>query len=99
MVTVPLSKKLYTHALNYLGMAFGAAFAALAIRVFLIPNELIDGGVIGVSLILARLLGSSYLSFFLLFLNIPFIYLAYRFIRRSFVIHMLIAVVLFAVFL
>jgi len=80
-------------------MAFGAAFAAMAIRIFLIPNELIDGGVIGISLILARLFGNSYLSFFLLVLNIPFIYLAYKFIRRSFVIHMFVAIVLFALFL
>ena len=99
MASISLSKKIYQQAFNYIGMAFGAAFAALAIRVFLIPNELIDGGVIGLSLILARLFGSSYLSFFLLILNLPFIYLAYRFIRRSFVIHMFVAVVLFAIFL
>lgn len=80
-------------------MAIGAAFAALAIRVFLIPNELIDGGVIGVSLILARVFGSTYLSLFLLVLNLPFIYMAYKFIRRTFVIHMFAAVVLFALFL
>lgn len=86
-------------ALNYVGMAFGAAFAAMAIRIFLIPNELIDGGVIGISLILARLYGNSYLSFFLLILNLPFIYLAYKYIRRSFVLHMFIAIVLFAIFL
>ncbi|PIS03255.1 MAG: YitT family protein, partial [Chlamydiae bacterium CG10_big_fil_rev_8_21_14_0_10_42_34] len=70
-----------------------------AIRIFLIPNELIDGGVIGISLILARVYGSSYLSFFLLILNLPFIYLAYKFIRRSFVIHMFSAIVMFAIFL
>ncbi len=96
---LPLSKKVLHQALSYTGMAIGAAFAALAIRIFLIPNELIDGGVIGVSLILARLFGNSYLSLFLLILNVPFIYMAYRFIRRSFVIHMFIAIVLFAFFL
>ena len=99
MATTPLPQKILRHAFNYLGMAFGAAFAAMAIRIFLIPNELIDGGVIGISLILARLFGNSYLSFFLLVLNIPFIYLAYKFIRRSFVIHMFVAIVLFALFL
>ena len=99
MVTVPLSKKIYNHTMSYIGMAIGAAFAALAIRVFLIPNELIDGGVIGVSLILARVFGSTYLSLFLLVLNLPFIYMAYKFIRRTFVIHMFAAVVLFALFL
>jgi uncharacterized membrane-anchored protein YitT (DUF2179 family) len=99
MATLPLKQKLLKQALNYLGMALGAALAAIAIRIFLIPNELIDGGVIGISLILARLFGNSYLSFFLLVLNIPFIYLAYKYIRRSFVLHMFIAIVLFALFL
>ena len=80
-------------------MAIGAFFAALSIRIFLIPNELIDGGVVGISLILARLYGSSYLSYFLLILNIPFVFLAWRFIRRSFVLHMLAAIVFFALFL
>ncbi len=99
MVNTPPSQKFIKQTLNYLGMAFGAAFAALAIRIFLIPNELIDGGVIGISLILARLFGSSYLSFFLLVLNLPFIYLAYKYIRRSFVLHMFVAILLFALFL
>jgi uncharacterized membrane-anchored protein YitT (DUF2179 family) len=92
-------KRVLNHVLSYFGMAVGAFFAAMAIRVFLIPNELIDGGVVGISLILGRLYGSSYLSFFLLILNVPFVYLAYRYIRRSFVIHMLAAIVLFALFL
>jgi uncharacterized membrane-anchored protein YitT (DUF2179 family) len=99
MANTPLSQKLLKMSLNYLGMAFGAAFAAVAIRIFLIPNELIDGGVIGISLILARLFGNGYLSLFLVVLNIPFIYLAYKYIRRSFVLHMFVAIVIFAMFL
>lgn len=99
MVVQSLSKRFIKQAIHYFWMASGAAFAAMAIRVFLIPNELIDGGVIGISLILGRLFGSSYLSYFLLILNVPFIYLAYRYIRRSFVIHMFVAIVLFAIFL
>jgi uncharacterized membrane-anchored protein YitT (DUF2179 family) len=59
---------------------------------------LIDGGTIGVSLIFGRLLGDTYLSFFFLILNIPFIYLAYRYIRRTFVLHMFVATVMFAAF-
>lgn len=94
-----LSQQIFTQAISYIGIAFGAFLAALAIRIFLIPNELIDGGVVGISLILARLYGSSNLSYFLLILNIPFVYLAYRYIRRSFVLHMLVAILLFALFL
>jgi len=94
------SKKTFiAHAVSYLGMAVGAFFAALSLRIFLIPNELIDGGVIGISLILAKIFGTSYLSYFLLILNLPFIYLAWRYIRRSFVIQMFAAIVFFAFFL
>ncbi len=95
----PLRHRILKQAVSYFGMAVGAFFAAMAIRIFLIPNELIDGGVVGISLIMARLYGSSYLSYFLLILNIPFIYLAYRYIRRSFVIHMFAAIIFFALFL
>jgi uncharacterized membrane-anchored protein YitT (DUF2179 family) len=84
---------------NFIGMAIGAFLAAIAIQVFLYPNKLIDGGIIGISLISARLLGNSYLPYFLLIFNIPFIYLAYKFIRKTFVANMLIAVLLFAAFL
>ena len=98
-VAAPFSKRIVPHLVSYFGMAVGAFFAALALRIFLIPNELIDGGVIGISLILARLFGGSYLSYFILILNIPFVFLAWRYIRRSFVIHMLAALILFAFFL
>jgi len=86
-------------AIAYSWITLGALLAAVSIRIFLLPNELIDGGIVGIALILTRLYGDYYLSWFLILLNIPFIYLAYRFIRRAFVIHMGAAVVLFAVFL
>ncbi|HAB98907.1 MAG TPA: YitT family protein [Parachlamydiales bacterium] len=97
--TQTIRQKLLHYAASFSGMAVGAFFAALALRIFFIPNELIDGGVLGISMILARLSHHSYLSLYLLVLNIPFVYLAYRYIRRSFVIHMLVAILLFAFFL
>ncbi|MBI3901266.1 MAG: YitT family protein [Chlamydiia bacterium] len=80
-------------------MAIGAALAATALRIFLVPNQLIDGGVIGIALTLARVYGSSYLSVFVILLNIPFVFLAWKYIRRSFVLHMLAAIVFFAFFI
>lgn len=94
------SKKSFLGYLEqYFWITLGAFLAAISIQVFLYPNLLIDGGIIGLSLILARLFGDSYLPIFLFTLNLPFIYLAYKFIRRSFVVQMLIAVTLFAIFL
>jgi uncharacterized membrane-anchored protein YitT (DUF2179 family) len=94
-----LKKRLTNYTISFIGMAIGAFFAAMAIRVFMIPNELIDGGVIGISMLLARIYGSSYLSTFLILINLPFAYLAWRCIRRSFVLHMLAALVCLAFFL
>lgn len=87
------------HMVAFFWIALGAFLAAVSIRIFLFPNQLIDGGIVGVALILARLFTDSYLSYYLILLNLPFIYLAYKYIRRSFVVQMLVAVLLFAGFL
>ncbi len=94
-----IAKYLRNFFKSFLGIAVGTFFAALSIRLFLFPHHLIDGGIVGISLIFGRLFGSSYLSFFLVALNLPFIFLAYKYIRKSFVLQMLLAVVLFALFL
>src|SRR3990167_1538095 len=97
--TAPTHKKFVHYLISFVGMAIGAFVAAVAIRIFLVPNELIDGGVVGISMILGRLYGNSYISYFLILINIPFAFLAWRYIRRSFVIHMLVALLVLAFFL
>ncbi|HRW58023.1 MAG TPA: YitT family protein [Chlamydiales bacterium] len=92
-------KPLRTIILNNIGIALGTFLAAISIRVFLYPNALIDGGVIGISLIMGRVFGDNYISLFLILINAPFIYLAYKHIRKSFVIQMMMAVAFFALFL
>lgn len=100
MPATQLNVKTYWHYFVMLfWLALGAFLAALAIRIFLVPNQLIDGGVVGIGLIIARLYGDNYLSYVLVLLNLPFMYLAFTYIRRTFVINMLIAVFLFAGFL
>lgn len=85
--------------LAYFWTFVGALLAALSIQMFLYPNHLIDGGVVGISLILGRLTRDQYIPLYLLLLNLPFIFLAYKFIRKNFVIHMLVAVLIFDGFL
>jgi uncharacterized membrane-anchored protein YitT (DUF2179 family) len=97
-MTSKTQKTFWNFFTSIIGAAFGTLLAAIAIRVFLFPNKIIDGGVVGLSLICARLFGDNYLSYFLMLLNLPFIYLAYKHIRKTFVVHMLIAIILFALF-
>ncbi len=97
---MPAVKKSLKHHLSlYFWLMLGAFLAAFSLRVFLLPNSIIDGGTVGIALILSRLFGESYLSYFLIVLNVPFIYMAFRHIRRTFVIYMCVAVLLFAAFL
>lgn len=92
----PSTKSYSSYILDYFLLAIGAFFAAFAIEVFLIPNKLIDGGIVGVAMIFANVFGQKYLPWFLLLFNLPFLYLAYRFIGKVFLWHMLFATVLFA---
>lgn len=90
------TKSISTRINEYFVMLIGAFLAAFAIEVFLIPNNLIDGGVVGIAMIFGNLLGKHFIPYFLILFNLPFLYLAYRFIGKAFLIHMLVAVVLFA---
>jgi uncharacterized membrane-anchored protein YitT (DUF2179 family) len=90
------SKSLSHHCVSFFWTVVGAFLAALSLKMFLQPNDLIDGGIVGIAMILARLYDTTYLAHFLILLNLPFIYLAFKLIRRTFVIHMFIAVLLFA---
>jgi uncharacterized membrane-anchored protein YitT (DUF2179 family) len=63
----------------------GIFSAGLGLKGFLIPSHFIDGGVTGVSMLLATVLGWP-LSILILVINLPFIALGYRQIGRGFAI-------------
>lgn len=92
---VSVKKWLLSQVILYFWMAIGAFLAAFALDVFFLPNSLIDGGIVGIAMICANIFGKGYISLFLLLLNIPFLLMAYRFIGKGFVIHMLMANLLF----
>lgn len=77
----------------------GAFLAAGGVKVLLIPNQLIDGGVVGLAIMAAHLFGEPLLPIFLILFNLPFVILAYKQIGKHFVIQMFTAVLLFAFFL
>jgi len=74
----------------------GIICASIGLKGFLLPNAFIDGGVTGISLILAEITGLS-LAVFLMVVNIPFIVMAYSTIGRQFAIRSLLAIIGLAV--
>lgn len=96
LVNAP-KKSIISQIILFTWLGIGAFFAAFAIQVFLIPNRLIDGGTVGIAMILGNIAGPKLIPLILILLNLPFIYLAYKHIGRAFVIQMLFAVVVFAI--
>ena len=92
----PAVKSFSSQVFTYLALALGAFLFAFSIEVFLLPNRLIDGGIIGIAMILGNIFGTDLVPYFSILLNLPFIYLAYRSIGKAFVIHMLFALLVFA---
>lgn len=74
-----------------IGLAFGAFIYTVGLDIFLVPNHVIDGGVVGMALMAAELTGISF-SVFIVVLNIPFFILGYKKIGVIFTIQSLFSV-------
>ena len=69
----------------------GMLSAGLGLKGFLLPNGFIDGGVMGISLLISEITGWS-LSFLIVIINLPFIYLGLRQINKVFALKTLSAI-------
>jgi uncharacterized membrane-anchored protein YitT (DUF2179 family) len=61
----------------------GAVIMAVGLEIFLVPNNVIDGGIVGISIILSHLSGWK-LGVFIFLLNIPFFFIGYKQIGKTF---------------
>ena len=89
---------LLQNLISFIGITAGAMLAAFSIQTFLSPNMILDGGVIGISMIISKLTGLS-LSIFTIILNIPFLLIGYKNLGKNFLIKALYAMLLFSAFL
>ena len=76
----------------------GAVVAAFALEEFLVPFTILDGGVVGISMIISQLSGVP-LGFLTIALNIPFMILGYRRLGKRFLIKAIYAMIVFSSFL
>ena len=79
------------HIRDGLLMAIGIACAGFGLEGFLLPNAFIDGGVTGISLLVAKISGQP-LSLLIVLINIPFILIGLRQIGPSFAIRSILAI-------
>ena len=82
----------YQYLKKYIMLLMGSVLAASGLEFFLVPNQIIDGGVVGLS-IMASHLTQYPLGLFIIVLNLPFLYLGYLQIGRSFTMATLFSVI------
>lgn len=85
------SRKYFNFVFKVFSIMLGAALASIGLEIFLIPNNIIDGGITGIS-IMASFLTKLPLGAFILLLNIPFFALGYKQIGKTFTISTLFGV-------
>lgn len=73
-------------------MTLGAVLTSVGLEIFLIPNNIIDGGVTGIS-IMANHFTNLPLGLFILVLNLPFLVIGYKQIGKTFALSTLFSVV------
>lgn len=79
-----------------LTIALGAILMSIGLELFLVPNQILDGGVVGVSIILSHLTGVR-LGIFIFILNIPFFFLGYKQIGKTFALSTLFGITVLSI--
>lgn len=77
---------------KYSMLFIGSIITSIGLEIFLVPNNIIDGGVVGLSIMASHLSGLP-LSMFLILLNIPFLWLGYKQIGKTFAISTLFSII------
>jgi uncharacterized membrane-anchored protein YitT (DUF2179 family) len=83
--TIQKKRKISLYVRKYLYLFIGAIIAAVGLEVFLIPNHIIDGGVVGISIMLSAVTGIPF-GVLLIVINLPFLFLGYKYIGKPFAI-------------
>lgn len=76
---------------RYIFLFIGSILAAIGLEIFLVPNNIIDGGVVGISIIVSYLTKIP-LSVYIVLFNIPFLILGYKQIGKTFLLSSLFSI-------
>lgn len=86
--------------LEYIQRAFflivGAFIVAAALELFLLPNKIIDGGVIGISMMVSHITKGN-LGAIIFAINFPFVIMAYKTLGKKFVFNTFFAITMLSI--
>ena len=82
--TISKKKRIMQLIRKFVFLEIGAIIAAAGLEFFLIPNQIIDGGVVGIS-IMVSFLATWPVGVFIAIFNAPFLLLCYKHIGKTFV--------------
>ncbi|WP_393959005.1 YitT family protein [Priestia megaterium] len=74
----------------------GALLMAVGLEFFLVPNEVVDGGIVGISIILSHLTDVQ-IGFYIFVLNLPFFFIGYKQIGKTFALSTLLGVIILSI--
>jgi len=83
-------KKVFRKVIKFILIFIGTILAAAGLEFFIVPNQMIDGGIVGIS-IMASYLTKIPLGILTFLLNLPFLIIGYKQIGKTFVITSLFA--------
>ena len=82
---------------KYLVLIIGSLIYSAGLEIFLVPNNIIDGGIVGISIMASYLTGIPF-GVYMVVLNLPFLYLGYKQIGRTFAISTIISIIALSIF-
>jgi uncharacterized membrane-anchored protein YitT (DUF2179 family) len=90
--------KPYTKSFReFLFVLSGIFSASIGLKGFLLPNGFFDGGAMGIALLLSRFIHLD-LSYFIIFVNLPFLFVGFRWISKEFAAKSALAIFSLALF-
>jgi len=93
METKPSSLGIFKKAVL---LIIGVVLVAFGLEQFLVPNKIIDGGIVGISIITSYLTNMP-LGLFVFFFNLPFLYFGYKHLGKTFLFASLFSIGLLAI--
>lgn len=84
------------YIISFIAITIGAFLSSIALNTLLLPNTILDGGIMGVSMIISKLSGFS-LSILMLVLNAPFIYIGYKHLGKGFLIRAIYSMIIYSI--